>query len=422
MQATSSPGPRRNVTVIGAGIVGMASAIHLQRDGHDVTVVDRLPPGEGTSFGNAGIMTPSAFVPVTTPGFLRKVPKMLFDPMGPLSLRWSYLPRALPWLLSYVGNATPEKVETTATALSGLTSGSVQEHQALARGTGAEPFLHPATYAYVYKDEAQFERESYTWGLRRRHGAKMTLLRGPEVREMEPAVAPDYTFAVALHDHGYVSDPSRLVKALAEQLERAGGRVLRREVRDIEIGPAGPTRLLTDADPLDLDLLIVAAGAWSGGLAKRLGNPVPLESERGYHVVLTDPGIAPRVAIMSSTGKFVATPMDMGLRVAGLVEFGGLEGAPNFKRARTLLKHVKLLYPDANTESFTEWMGHRPALPDSLPVIGCSPHFENVYFAFGHQHIGLATGPKTGRLIADLVAGRRPNIDISAFGIERFSA
>ena len=422
MQADSSDSSRRHITVIGAGIVGMASAIHLQRDGHDVTVVDRLPPGEGASFGNAGIMTPSAFVPVTVPGILRKAPKMLLDPMGPLSLRWSYLPRVLPWLLSYVANATPEKVEAVAAALSGLTSGSVQEHQSLAKGSAAAPFVRPATYAYVYENEAQFERERYAWDLRRKHGTKMTLLRGPEVQEMEPAIAPDYTFAVALHDHGYVSDPSGLVKALAEQLERAGGRVLQREVRDIEIGAAGPTRLLTDADPLDIDLLIVAAGAWSGALTKRLGSPVPLESERGYHVVLTDPGIAPNVAIMSSTGKFVATPMDMGLRVAGLVEFGGLEAAPNFKRARTLLKHVKQLYPAANIESFTEWMGHRPALPDSLPVIGRSPHFDNVYFAFGHQHIGLSTGPKTGRLIADLVAGRRPNIDIGAFAIERFSA
>ena len=340
--------------------------------------------------------------------------------MGPLSLRWSYLPRALPWLLAYVGNASAEKVETVAEALSGLTSGAVQEHQALAKGTAGEPFARPATYAYVYKNEAQFERERLAWDLRRKHGIKMTILRGPEVQEMEPAIGADYTFAVSLHDHGFVADPSRLVKALAEQLERAGGRLLQRDVRDIEIGPAGPTRLLTDADPLDVDLLIVAAGAWSGVLTKRLGSPVPLESERGYHVVLTDPGIAPRAAIMSSTGKFVATPMDMGLRVAGLSEFGGLEGPANFERARTLLKHVRLLYPGVNTEAFTEWMGHRPALPDSMPVIGRSPHFDNVYFAFGHQHIGLSTGPKTGRLIADLVAGRRPNIDIGAFAIDRF--
>lgn len=410
------------MTVIGAGIVGMACAIHLQRDGHAVTVVDRLPPGEGTSFGNAGIMAPCAFVPVVTPGVLQKVPRMLLDPMGPLSLRWSYLPRMIPWLAAYLKNSSAERVEKIAAALAMLADGSVEEHQFLARGSSGEQWVQPATYAYVYENEEEFRREAFAWDLRRKHGIKINVLRDGEVQEMEPAIDAAYKFAVTLDDHGFVRDPELLIKSLAEHLVRAGGRVLRRDITDVEIGPAGPTRLITDQGELDVDILVVAAGAWSGSLAERLGSPVPLETERGYHVVLTEPGIAPGVAIMSSKGKFVATPMAMGLRIAGLVEFGGLEASPNYARARTLLKHAQSLFPGVNTKKFTEWMGHRPVFPDSLPVIDRSPHFEDVYFAFGHQHIGISTGPRTGRLIADLVGGRTPNIDIGAFAVDRFAS
>ncbi len=420
MSSTSSHG--RSVTVIGAGIVGMACAVHLQRDGHDVTVVDRLPPGEGTSFGNAGIMAPCAFVPVPTPGILRKVPKMLLDPMGPLSLHWSYLPRMVPWLLSYLKNSSAERVESIAAALAMLAHGSVEEHQLLARGSGGEQWVQPATYAYVYESEEEFREEAFAWDLRRKHGIEINVLRDGEVQDMEPAIDEAYKFAVTLDHHGYVRDPEQLIKSLAEHLVRAGGRVLRREIEDIEIGPAGPTRLVTDEGDLEVDILVVAAGVWSGKLAGRLGSDVPLETERGYHVVLTDPGISPEVAIMSSTGKFVATPMAMGLRIAGLVEFGGLLAPPDYARARTLLRHAKSLFPRVNTEDFTEWMGHRPVLPDSLPVIGRSPHFEDVYFAFGHQHIGISTGPRTGRLIADLVGGRTPNIDFVAVAVDRFAS
>ena len=422
MRATGNWAQGRKVTVIGAGIIGISSALNLQRAGFDVTVIDKEPPGEGASSGNAGIMAPCAFVPVPTPGIVWKAPGMLLDPMGPLSVRWSYLPRMLPWLMRYLRNSSAKRVEKIAAALATLADGSVEEHQALANGSDAEQWLRPATYAYVYESEEDFKKESFAWNLRRKHGIKINILRNGEVQDMEPSIGEVYKFAITLDHHGYVRDPEQLVKSLARELKRAGGHVLHRKVRDIEIGPEGPTQLVTDQGNLDLDILVVAAGAWSGKLASRLGSPVPLETERGYHVVLTDPGISPKVAIMSSKGKFVATPMTMGLRIAGLVEFGGLEAPPNYACARTLLKHAELLFPGVNTKDFTEWMGHRPALPDSLPVIGRSPHFENVYFAFGHQHIGLSTGPKTGRLIADLVSGRTPNIDIDPFGVERFNS
>ncbi|MFQ5467895.1 MAG: NAD(P)/FAD-dependent oxidoreductase [Kiloniellaceae bacterium] len=412
---------RHHVTVIGAGIVGIASALNLQRAGFDVTVIDKEPPGEGASRGNAGIMAPCAIVPVTTPGIWKKAPGMLLDPMGPLSLKWSYILGMLPWLADYLSNSSPRRVEAIASGLSNILSGSVEEHQQLARDTKAEQWINPSPYIYLYPDERAYLKESFAWNLRKAHGARFAVLKNGEVQDMDPAISPNFTFALVLEGHGFVRDPLRLVHSLAEDFARKGGTILQREVTDIEIGIHGPERLLTPQGPIEIETLVIAAGAWSGKLAAQLGSPVPLESERGYHVVLTDPGITPKYPIMSTSGKFVATPMAMGLRLAGLVEFAGLEAAPNYKLARTLLKHARQLFPGVRTEQFTEWMGHRPALPDSLPVIGRSPKFENVFFAFGHQHVGLTGGPKTGRLISEMIQGRTPNIDMEPYSIMRFA-
>lgn len=411
---------QRKVTIIGAGIVGVSSAIYLQRDGFDVTIVDRLAPGEGTSCGNAGILASCGFIPVSTPGFAWKAPGMLLDPMGPLSLKWSYMPHMIPWLYRFVRNSTPQAVERIADALCTLVGTSVEDHQALAAGTGAEQWVRPSPYLYVYQDEAAFNAESYTWGLRRERGVKMDLLRGDAVREFEPSLDSSYRFAAVLERQGYTPDPLQLVSALAAHFVRNGGTVLRREVLDIDIDSSGPVRLLTDQGPLDVDQLVISAGAWSGRLAARLGSPVPLESERGYHITLQEPGLMPRYPIMSVSGKFVSTPMSCGLRVAGMVEFAGLEAPSNPDMTRRLIQNVKRLFPGISTAKFTEWMGHRPSLPDSLPVIGRSPHFESVFYAFGHQHVGLTSGPKTGSLIADLVSGRNSAIDLNPFRIDRF--
>ena len=413
-------GSTREVTVIGAGIVGVACAINLQRDGHRVTLVDRGAPGEGTSSGNAGIMASGAVVPVMTPGIVWKAPAMLLDPMGPLSIRWGHLPRMISWFRQALRNSGAERVAYIADALSSLLSGSVEEHQSLARGTGAAEWLRPSPYLYVYQDEAALAKDAFAWDLRRKHGVRFRVLKGAALRELEPTLGPAVQCAVVLDDHGFIRDPLRLVKALAAHFAGSGGTILRCEVTDLEIGAEGSGRLVTDGKDLEFDDLVIAAGAWSGRLTALLGEPVPLESERGYHVTITNAGIAPRHPIMSAKGKIVVTPMEPGLRVAGLVEYGGLDAPPNYARTRILLAHARRLFPGIETGEFTEWMGHRPSLPDSLPVIGPSANFPRVFYAFGHQHVGMTGGPRTGRLIADLVAGRRPNINLAPFRIDRF--
>lgn len=412
---------RRNVTIVGAGIIGVSCAVALQRAGCDVTLVDREEPGEGCSSGNAGILANYGMVPLSTPGILGKVPGMLLDPLGPLSIRWGYLPRMVSWLYRFWRASNEREVTAIAGALTSLLRSTVDDHLAATAGTGAESWVRPSPLLCVYPDEKAFQQDAYVWRMRQAHGTRISLLRGNEVKSFEPAISSAYQFAVVLDECGYVLDPKQLVKALSNHVVRHGGRILHRDITDAVVGASGVTHLVTDSGLLDIDILAVCAGAWSGHLARRLGSPVPLESERGYHIMLRpQQGLVPRYPVMSPSQKIIATPMQQGLRLAGQVEFGGLDASPDYRRAEALAKHATRLFPGVETAGFTQWMGHRPSLPDSLPVIGRSPHLSNVYYAFGHHHVGLTAGPMTGRLIAELVTQRTASIDLTPFRINRF--
>lgn len=415
-----NPGNRRHVTVIGAGIVGISCALNLLRDGHRVTVVDRNPPGEGCSQGNAGLFSSDSFVPLSMPGVLGQVPGWLLDPLGPLAIRWRHLPNMLPWLVRFVRAGAPRRVEEICDALASLLASSLEEHQALAKGTEAEGLIRAQGCLYVYGDAKSLAKEAKSWDLRQAHGTVMERLDAAQIREREPALAPIYEHGYFLSNLGHTVEPMLLVKGLAGHFEQSGGVILKRQVREIEAGPDGPRRLVTDQGALDVDVLVIAAGAFSGRLTAKLGSPVPLQGERGYHVTIANSGIHLNTPVFANTYKFIATPMAPGIRIAGTAEFGGLDAAPNFARAQVLIRHAKRMLPGIDTSDVSEWSGLRPTLPDSLPVIGRSPVFENVFFAFGHQHVGLTGGPRTGRIIADLVAGRTPNIDIRPFRADRF--
>ena len=410
----------RKVTVIGAGIVGIACASYLQRDGHSVTVVDAVAPGEGCSKGNAGGLSPGAVVPMAMPGVLPQVPRWLLDPRGPLTIRWSYLAQALPWLMRFVRAADPRRVEEVADALLALHRDLFESYAPLVEAAGAESLIRHAGQLYVYGSEAAYEKDAGAWALREARGIPIEHLSGAQIRQREPALAPIFARGVLLPEHGYCLDPFRLVQLLADRFRRDGGVVLRRKVTGFELGAEGPIRLRTDGGELEVETLVVAAGAWSHLLARQLGSRVPLESHRGYHVTVADPGVSPRLSIMWAERKFMTTPMVPGLRFAGTVEFAGLEAAPDYRRARSLLEQGKRMFPELDADHVSEWMGHRPTLPDTLPVIGRSPHYPTTYYAFGHGHTGLSGAPMTGRLIADLVAGRPPTIDIAPFRVDRF--
>ncbi|BBK31908.1 D-amino-acid dehydrogenase [Stella humosa] len=413
-------GAGRSVTVVGAGIVGVGTGIALQRAGFTVTLVDRQDPGRATSFGNAGILSGTTAMPLATPGILKEVPKMLLDPLGPLTIRWSYLPKLAPWLMRFVGNAQPAKVEELSKAIVTLSKPTVAAWMDLAGHAGAEDLIERKGWVGVYEGPQAAKKAAYDVEVRVRHDIRAEMLTADEVRQLVPGLARTVTHGVFHPDAGHTVSPIRLTERLVEHFLRSGGKFVQATVQDIGFTDGRPATLVTDKGPMPFDNIVIAAGAWSKRLVARLGHNVPLETERGYHAMVADPGVDLRLPVSSSEGKFFLTPMADGIRVAGTVELAGLDAAPNWKRADALLEKGRRLLPGMKTDKVERWLGFRPTLPDSLPVIGPSPKYGNVFFAFGHHHLGLTQSAMTGRLISQLMTGNRPEIDIHPYRVDRF--
>lgn len=409
------------IAVLGAGIQGVSAAEWLRRDGHAVTLIDRVPPGDPAqaSYGNAGVLANSGVVPVPVPGLWRRAPGMLLDPDGPLFLKWRYLPRLMPWLVRYMARARRGEVERISRALATLIGDAADAHRALAAGTGAERFIGTARYTHLYADRAAWEADTLSRRLRAEAGIREEPLDRAALLERDPGLGPRYGFGVAFAGSGCITDPGSYVAALAGHFARHGGEIRRAEVRDV--APAGEGVTVTGPEGAErYDRAVLAMGAWSGALARRLGHDPGLESERGYHLVLKGPSRVPPVPYMLADSKFVAAPVAGGLRLAGLDEFGGLDAPPSRAPTDLQRRRVRRLYPDLDWEGEEVWMGHRPSTVDSLPLLGESPRAPGVWFAFGAQHLGLTMGPKCGRLLADMIAGRTPNIDTAPYRVGRF--
>ncbi|MDP6331527.1 MAG: FAD-binding oxidoreductase, partial [SAR324 cluster bacterium] len=354
------------------------------------------------------------------PGVISKVPKWLLDPEGPLYIRMRYLPHLLPWLFRFVKAGTEIESENTVRSLLELNAGTVEKYQNLINSSQVKSLIRSSDYLNIYQSESSYKHASAGWELLQRYGAQLRMLTGGELHELEPMLAPSYIRAVMIENQGYATNPYRLVQVLSEQFSLGGGVFLRREVREARVLADGNVRLNLDLGYVESRNLVVAAGAWSHQITAQLGVRIPLETERGYHVMLAHPEVQPRHVIMESEHKFVATPMEMGIRFAGTAELAGLTASPNYERADILLRLGKRMFPGLSGTEKTEWMGHRPSLPDSRPVIGKCPDIPNVLFAFGHGHRGLIGAPMTGEIIADLMAKRQPKIDITPFRPERF--
>ena len=406
--------------VIGAGIVGVSTAIWLRRAGVPVTLVDRGPPGQGTSYGNAGVLASCAMVPVTTPGLIRKAPKLALDPNFPLFLRWSYLPRMMPWLIKYLGHANDSDTRRIATGLTEIVGDAVDQHDALAKGTRAADWIVNSDYVFAYADRAAFEADGYAWGLRHEAGFQPTLIEGEAVREYDASVGQSVNCLAVLKDHGYILDPAGYVAALAEEFLSLGGHWQQAEVQGFRFEDDKVSAVDTSTGPLPCSKVVLATGVWSKPLMQKLGLSIPLESERGYHIVFEGATGGPSVPMMVASGKFVATPMKAGLRCAGVVEFGGLDAGPSAAPLAFLRREAKRAFPNLRATAEVEWQGHRPSTTDSLPLIG-QVRETGVYVGFGHQHIGLTGGPKTGRLLAQIMTGQTPNIDMHPYAPTRFA-
>src|ERR1700730_12634233 len=415
------PGP---VVVIGAGIVGLCCATYLQRDGREFVVLDPGGPGAGASCGNAGGLNGSSIVPVAMPGVLAKVPHWLLDPEGPLSIRLRYLPQLLPWLYRFVRAGRPELVREQARALRGLLAPTVDMHRELAASVGAADLIQRSGLLIVYRSEAGFAADAAANRLRAENGVKIDELNQDELRQIEPTLSPAYTRARFISENGYCRNPLRLSRSLAEALVANGGEIRRERAEGFAFADGKVEAVLTASGRIPAAAVVLAAGAHSKPLVARLGEKVPLDTERGYHAMIKTPEVAPRLPIMDAEAKFVATPMEEGLRMAGTVEFAGLEAPPDWRRARVLLRHGQAMFPGlprrVADDRVALWMGFRPSMPDSLPVIGPTRRYANAFLAFGHGHVGLIGAPMTGRAIADLIAGRPPAIDLVPFSTARF--
>ena len=412
----------KTVAVIGAGIVGVSTAIWAQRDGHNVILIDREGPAAGTSFGTGGVLASCSVVPISTPALWRTAPGMLFSRNQPLFLKWRYLPRLFPYLRRYLGNANSKAAHARAAAMVHILSDSVNDHLALAGGTGAERYIKPTDYLFIYRDRAHYESDAFVWGLRHEFGYKWDVLEGADFHNYDPAFGPTLNCAARLVDHGMITDPGAYIGQLASYFETQGGKLIKGEVTDIVQDNGDVTGVRANGETIECDTVVLATGVWSGKLAEKLGINVPMETERGYHLEFWEPNIMPKSPVMVAGGKFVAAPMEGRLRLAGIVEFGGFDAPPSRAAFDLLEKNIREAIPGLKWKEKTEWMGHRPAMADSTPMIGEAPSTKGAYLAFGHDHVGLTGGPKTGQLISQMISQRQPNIDMSPYSPARFAS
>ena len=417
-----------HVVVIGAGIAGAVSAVELLRDGHEVTLLEPGEPGgeQSASYGNGGWLSPSSVLPVSSPGLWKKVPGYLADPLGPLTIRWSYLIKALPWLTRLLSSGSNwSKVRQTSLGLGPLVAGAPELHLKLATEAGVPDLVKRTGQLYVFPTKADYEDSRTSWDIRRERGVKTIEVDENELRQREPGLDRRYTFALYCDDGGHCTNPGAYVAALVRLAEDRGAKRIRGTAEGLVIEGGRLKGVRSAGAIIACDAAVLAAGAHSRALAHEAGDRVVLETERGYHAVIEGADTGQRTPIMPSDGKMVHTPMHNGLRVAGQVEIAGLEAAPNWKRAEVLLDHARRTWPrlpkSLGPENVKVWMGHRPSTPDGLPCIGRATGCPDVIHAYGHGHIGLASGAMTGRLVADIVSGKPPTIDIAPFNPARFN-
>ena len=415
---------KRHYVVIGAGIVGSSCAWHLLRDGHQVTLVDYGLPGQATSFGNAGCISCNAVIPFSYPGVLRHIPRWLFDPTGPLYIRWRHLHKVLPWMYRFWRAGSMAQVEAIARAQTELMATVRADYELILRETGAEWMHRKNGFIMLYDREADYQRDAWQFELRDRLGQKWQRLSPAELSELEPALAdcPAAKDGVALYDSmwDHLIDPGEVTRSIAEAAFSNGAKWVQERVTAIEPEGKSVRVRLSSGRAIEASGAVIAAGVWSGRLLDQLGVRVPLVAKRGYHTMVHNSNVEISHPVMAASRFFMLTPMRLGLRLAGTAEFAAIDAEPDYRRARVLLDHARNYLPDLEGESCSEWMGQRPMMPDSKPVIGPVPAHPSVLCAFGHGHYGLTQGPTSGRIIADLAAGREAHLDLSPFAVDRF--
>ncbi|WP_432256354.1 NAD(P)/FAD-dependent oxidoreductase [Limimaricola sp. AA108-03] len=408
------------IGIVGAGVIGVSVAQALMRDGHHVTLFDPDGVAQGASRGNAGAFAFADIIPLAIPGIWKQAPKWLLDPLGPLSIRPAYALKLLPWLLRFAGASTPQRYAAARDAQTAMMQLSAQALDRVLEAHDMHDLIRHEGQLQLYDSPRQLAAAKPGWDERAAVGIRFETLTSHEaIREVQPGLNPQFTSAVFTPDWFNTTDPELWVKTLAERVVAGGGEILQAAVRGLDTSGPGVT-VTHDNGTAQFDKVVLAAGAQSNTLLRPLGLKLPLETERGYNTTLPASAFDLRTHLTFSSHGFVVTRIGDGLRVGGAVELGGLDLPPNMKRAQILLDKARDFLPELDTTGGVKWMGFRPSMPDSLPVIGAAPRHPDLVLTFGHGHLGLTQSAGTAELVADLVAGRPPALDLTPFAPQRF--
>ncbi|WP_299816257.1 FAD-binding oxidoreductase [uncultured Roseibium sp.] len=408
------------VHIAGAGIVGLATAAILVQRGYQVTILDREGPAAGASQGNASAIAWTDVAPIASPGLWKQALKWLADPLGPLSVRPAYALKILPWMLRFLAASNPERVARSTAALVDINSGVLPAWERLWRVSGTHNQVRRDGCLELLDTAASLEKARQAWAEQRDHGIAVEELAAGAIRELEPDLSTRAIGGALVPDWMQVDDPKILCLSLADWLKGQGVDFTVAEIDRLEPNGNGCGLILKSGERIEASRLVVACGAWSKHLAAQLGDRIPLDTERGYNITIPAPSITVKRFIMLPGHGFVLSPLSTGLRVGGAVEFGGLNLPPNWKRVDAMVAKARLFYPGLKTEGGKRWMGFRPSLPDSLPVISPATRHDGIFYAFGHAHHGLTQAAVTGEMIADMIEGKAPAVDPKPFAAGRF--
>ena len=416
-----------HVVIIGAGIVGAASAFHCLEAGLKVTLIEPETPGasQASSYGNAGWLSSHSVLPPASPGIWKQVPRWLADPLGPLSVRWRYFPRALPWLIRYLTAAwTYPKIERTAHALRTLLAGAPDLHQHMAQQAGVGELIERNGLLHAFLSREHFLLDAKAWEIRRKEGVSWQELDATALADLEPDLDTKYTFGVFVAETGSCRNPGAYTAALIRHAQTRGATLLHARATGFRIERGSLKAVLIEGGEVACDKAVIAVGARSKAFAALAGDSVSLETERGYHAVVSGVEAGPRLPTMFADCKVIVTQMNQGLRVAGQVEIAEADDTPNWRRAEILRDHLLTLYPtlprNLAPEQIQIWMGRRPSTPEGLPCLGLASGSKDIIHAYGHGHVGLVGSARTGRIVAQLAMGLQPEIDLHPFRPTRF--
>ena len=411
---------RCSIGVIGAGIQGVCISLCLIKKGFNVTLFDRVDPGDQTaSYGNAGHFSPYASVPINRPDVLIDVPAMLMSSTGPLALKWNYVPKMIPWFIKFIKNCSKKNMMHTAKYMHQVLDLALPAYDELFEDIDVSSLVENKGIIYFWTNKDLKSRELEI-KIRKELGVKQQLLTPHEIHDLEPSIRKIYHGGILYADARHARNPKKILLKLFESFIKKGGKFEKQSVETIGFSSNDKPLIKTSLKTFNFDKAVVACGAFSKKLTDKVNEKIPLDTERGYHVHFKGHDhLLSRPVIFLNRG-FGITPMEQGLRVVGTVEFGGLNNPPTKKRITNLINNAKYLFPDLQ-EHEDEWLGFRPTLPDFLPVLGPSKNNKNIIYAFGHHHLGWTLGAITGKIISSILVDERTNLDLTPYNSSRFN-